>query len=150
MVDLIIANFNKIAGTILSAAFVGYIGYRTYQKTRSNAAVDKFRGAIINELASLYPEGIYYTLGGDAVKILREKHHIINAAVIEFRPFVSDKKKFDIAWENFSGIGVFRDKEEQARYNQYSFTGHNCHFYEKPKEMFILNLEKLLEFAKHR
>ncbi len=56
-------------------------------------------------------------------------------------------EKFNKAWDNFTGIDRFRDKEEKPRYNQYSFTGRNNHFYESPKEMFIKNIEQLLEFT---
>ncbi len=113
------------------------------------SASDKFRNTIITELADLYPEGIYHASpGSGVVDILRNKHYAIGAAVSIYRPHVKNKVEFDAAWDNFTGVPAFREKEEKPRYNQYSFTGFNNEFYENPKDMFVENVKQLLKFTK--
>lgn len=147
MGNLIIEYSYEILGAILFSCFGAYLRWRPILKKRKIDAADKFRETIISELSVLYPEGINHISGSDSVKILRESHNRISAAVLEYRPRVTKKRDFDRAWDNFTGVGVFREKEEKPRYNQYSFTGRNNEFYEEPKQVFILNVDKLLSFA---
>lgn len=101
MIDIIIANFNKIAGTILGSAFVGYIGYRTYRKTRFNQAVTTFNSKILNELEGLYPIPSNWPTDKMMIdRVLRDKFTRLQFAVAEFRKFLPwyHCKDFDKAW----------------------------------------------------
>lgn len=121
------------------------------KKNRINEASDKFRDIILTEFSKLYPDGILHipdNQSSEIVRIIRDKHHIISAAVYAYRPHVKNKDGFDKAWNNFTGIDRFRDKDEQPRYNQYSFKNvQGTHFYDSPKEMFIENIDQILEFT---
>lgn len=99
MIDIIIDNFNKIAGTILGAALVAYFGYRTYKKTRFNQAAAAFRSRVLTELKGIYP----VTQHLDAVTFQRFSKSIIEieSAAAEFRFYIVRKGTFDTAIKEY-------------------------------------------------
>lgn len=101
MIDTIIGNFNKIAGTILSSVLVAYIGYRTYKKTRFNRASDLFRGKVLAILEGYYPV-VHSRDGTDYMKI-RETVPKIESIAADFSHFLrgSTKRRFSGAVKQY-------------------------------------------------
>lgn len=101
MLELFINNFEKIIGGVLSAAFVGYITYRIYKKTRFNQAADVFRSSLLAELEGFYP-AIHYWNGADYTKIQQTIPKIENIAAI-FGHFLNGiaKSEFNTAVQEY-------------------------------------------------
>jgi hypothetical protein len=140
-----------ILAGIAIAAFGAHFAYRAFRKQRRIKASDQFRNTILTEFSKLYPDGILHfpsNQGGDIVKMIRDKHHVISAAVNVYRPHVRNKAGFDKAWDNFTGVDRFRDKDEKPRYNQYTIKNlQGSIAYDFPRKMFIKNIKQLLEFT---
>lgn len=145
---LIEIDIYHVAGVIALACFGAWLRWRHYRKTKRLEAAAKFREVILSELKELYPEGIYHKNGREIVKLLREKHLTINAAVLEYRHYILFKKSIDKAWNEYSGIGAYRDNDDFATYNHYAFKGNKLSdFSEEPKALFLKNVGNLLKTA---
>lgn len=148
MLECIANNFNTVAGSVIAACFVAYLGWRTFLKTRAVQASDKFRATILDELKELYPEGIYAKNGIEVRKALKRCHDSINKAVIEYMEHVKDSRGFQGAWNEFSGLNMHREHGEEARYSHYaikSVLGND--FHKNPQKQFVKDVEHLLSYA---
>jgi len=146
MIDLIIANFNKIAATILSSSFVGYIGYRTYQKTRFNQAAAAFRSRVFAELKGLYPVTQYW----DMQTFPRFSQSIteIESAAAEFRFHVTRKRAFDAAVKEYCDHCKKTSWNECAAWSMYPTMRKEGEI--SPREKFDHLVKSLLSFAEKK
>lgn len=159
MLELLINNFEKIIGTILSSALVGYIGYRTYQKTRFNQAAATFHTKVLTELEGLYPIPTKWPTEKMMIdRILKEKFTKLQIAVAEFREFLprSQQADFDKAWFIYRLGKDGREIDKQCYYDYMPFISTSIvdgvqvtvDTTETHKETFKHNVDSLLSFAK--
>ncbi len=101
MIDIVINSIYIMTGSILLAAFVGYLTWRNKQKKRYIQAATVFRSKILTELEGLYPIPRY--LEPDEMNKFRESIPKIESAAAKFRHFVpsDSKSSFDIALKNY-------------------------------------------------
>ncbi len=148
MIDFIINNIEKIAGSILLASFAGYIvrRNRNRRKKRTAQAAVVFRGEILAALEGLYPITTYWK--SDVFDRFRESIPKIEAAAAEFRHFIpfNSRNSFDTALKNYREHCKKITWESCATFNispAKKFTEEAG-----PKEIFRQNVNALLSFAK--
>lgn len=141
VIDFVLSNFWQIAGGILSACFVAWLGYRTAHRGRRANACATFRSAILAELASIYPNPAAWPENIDA--FLRSRFTALQSAVENFRPFVPwwNRWRFDRAW--FRYRCATGHKIDIQCYHHYIAFGDNPNY----KAIFYANVSRLLSFA---
>lgn len=151
MFELFINNFEKIIGGVLSAAFVGYITYRIYKKTRLNQAADVFRSCLLAELEGFYPV-IHSWSGADYIKIQQTIPKVENIAAI-FGHFLkgSAKSEFNAAVQEYcnycKAISKTNDNA-RAMFDHPSWPHRTDGSEVFNTENFAKHVNKLLSFAK--
>ena len=115
--DFLVTNFWPIAGSILLACFVAWLGYRTVYHGRRAGACAAFRTTLNRELLSLlssWPSNI------DTVLISR--YPVIESAVREFRYYVPwwRRHSFDRAWFIYLHGSDGTDRSHYYQYMGYS------------------------------
>lgn len=142
-----------VAGTIAGALIGAWITYRfalsLSQVAAEREAIIKFRAAFKEELLALdtaLTENYIDTC--DLLKAAFEKHRL---AVFDFRPFLKGKRQeeFDQAWRNYYGY----DDDQNVKLEfllKYSGKGYGGEESRNRRAVAVANIEKLLEFAKHK
>lgn len=85
MLNLIINNFDKIAGAILFSSFGGYVTYRIWRKNRFAEACIKFRHKVLSALEGIYPEVFVYVPTNEINTRIRQSIPIVVTAATEFK-----------------------------------------------------------------
>lgn len=138
--------FGFILG-IIGTSIGAYISHlfsenRRIKEEFNNAAVD-FRAAFIEEQRLLDTNSLAdRASAGSASSIIKNAINKHETAMIRFKPFIckAEISAYEEAWHNYAG--------NSQHFEQY--TGDNVIKKEERRKLALANIEKLLEFAKHK
>lgn len=133
----------------LAISLFGILAYHRLDLYRKNLerqrnAAEVFVFAITNELSEVYPLCSKWPEHIDSY--LRNRFTNLQSAVLAFRPFVKDKREFDLAWQ-FYRIGEYEENVGVQCYHQYMGFQINDEPVIDPKKQLKKNIDRLLSFS---
>lgn len=139
-------NISPPTATILAALFAGLLLLYVNRKNARRTASAKYRAAILEAVAGLYPVSSNWPHNIDAH--LRQIFPVLQRATAEFRPYVPwhTRHAYDRAWFVYR-LGRSGREIDKQMYHQYmGFTSPDEPIND-PKEAFRVNVARLLCFA---